>query len=446
MKTLSIIALAVSAAFCANSFAATNLVSVYNQAINNDGTYLAALQTFKASSMATPIAFGAFLPTVAATANTTWNNKSSAGTRAKSNAHGYTFTITQPLFDYSALSGYKQATQQVKQATVTYNQAKQTLILNVAKAYFQVLNDEQNVRYAKSNETSLKQQMKQAQQQFQVGLKAKTDVLTAQASYDSARAQTVSAENTLHNDLEALAVYTGRPEQDLASLKTNFPLLKPNPSNPQSWVKTALQNNLNLKAAQAQAGYDKAGINAQRGGNTSAAGYYPTLSAVGTYADATDSSVTTKTTSAALKLSVPIFNGFITENSVKQAGYTYDADVNTTEQARRNAISNMRQSYLTILSDISQVKAYHQAVISSESSLKATMAAYQVGTDTIVTLLQQQSALFQNQQLYANAIFSYITDSLQLKATAGLLGPKDIVAINQWLEAQAITGKSKPQK
>ena len=95
------------------------------------------------------------------------------------------------------------------------------------------------------------------------------------------------------------------------------------------------------------------------------------------------------------------------------------------------------------MSDISQVKALRQAVISGESSLQATRAAYEVGTRTIVDLLTEQSNLFDSQQQYADAIFKYITDSLELKFQAGILTANDIRGINKWLVKKIATANSK---
>ena len=102
----------------------------------------------------------------------------------------------------------------------------------------------------------------------------------------------------------------------------------------------------------------------------------------------------------------------------------------------------MRQAYSTILSDISQIKAYKQSVVSGEAAFSANKAAYNAGTKTIVDVLTQQSDLFKSQQNYANATFTYITDTLKLKQNAGDLNINDIRNINTWLGSQKPTNKA----
>ncbi|MDF2940047.1 MAG: type secretion protein TolC [Gammaproteobacteria bacterium] len=429
------LALITSLGFASTSYALTDLVDIYQQAAAHNATYQSALATYQAAKYGVPISRASLLPSVTLAANTT-DNHVDPNAVTNYNTHGYTLTLTQPIFNFGAWKAYTQAEYTLKQAAVTYAQAQQTLIMNVASAYFNVLEAQDQLRYAQKNEDSLKQQMNQTEQQYKVGLKALTDVESTRASYESAIASTVAAQNGLNNAIEALTVVTGQPEGDLAPLETNFPLIKPQPANSNTWVQFGLQHNLNLQSAQLQAEIQKLGIDIAKAGTSSTPGYLPIVTGTGSYGSAKDNSntngnVTTATAEASVTWN--LFNSGETYATVKQADYNYQASTATLEETRRSTISDVRQSYLNILSDISQVQALNQAVISGESSLNATRQAYLVGTRTIVDVLTQQSNLFQSQQQYATAVYTYINDSLSLKQNAGTLSQNDIVAINQWL-------------
>jgi len=441
MRRLTISLIASTLTILLSTTHAADLLQVYQQAQHNDMTFKAAKETYLAAQQNNPIARGALLPQLALTANTTYNRVSPAAATGTSryNTNQYTLTLTQPLFDLSAWYTYGQIKIHTKQAAVTYAQSQQTLIQNVANTYFQVLEDQDKLRYATKNEESLKQQMTQTQEQFKVGLKAYTDVQSVRASYESAVASRVETENQLHNDLQSLAAMTGRQEQALAPLKANFPLITPDPDNPEQWVTFAYKHNLQLISDQLGAQSSQAGIEVAKAGTATTPGYWPAVNIIGSYdatKDHSDSNGRVFTTSGQLNLSWDLFNGGITYHTVKQSRYTHQAAVYTAEQTKRNTASGVRQALRNIVSDISQVKALRQAVISGESSVKATRAAYEVGTRTIVDLLNEQSNLFNSQQQYADAIFKYITDSLSLKFQAGILTEQDIVAINQWLQPQ----------
>lgn len=442
------LALAVLAATVGlNSTHAADLLQVYQQAVAHDASFQADQEQYAAAKENLPIARSVMLPSLTLSANTAINEPDPRGLGPERyNSNGFTFTITQPLLNLSAWSLYSQADISVAQAAMTFAQAQQQLIIQVATAYFNVLEAQDKLAYAQTFELQLKQQLAQTQQQYKVGLKAMTDVQSTEASYETAVADRISAENALNNAYEQLEEITGTPERNLAPLKTDAPLLKPNPLNPDTWVNVALQNNLTLQAAQLQRRYDNAGISVAKFGNGTIPGYYPTVNLVGVdnFGRNHDedqgspvSSSASRSMSGGLQASYTVFNGGGTYYTVEQARYTAEAAQYSEEQAHRQTVSDTRQAYLNVLADISQVQALNQAMISGESSLQAITAAYNVGTRTIVDLLTQQSDLYDTQQQYANARYQYILDSLSLKQASGLLAPSDVVAINQWLQKRA---------
>lgn len=412
---------------------AVDLSGVYQQAAANNGTYQAAVATYKAASYGVPIARANLLPSLTLAGNFSKNYQSTASP-SQYNTSTYTLTLTQPLLALGSWYSLSQAEATYRQAAVTLAQAQQTLIMNTATAYFGVLEAQDQLKYAQANQESLAEQMRQVEAQYKVGLKALTDVQSTRASYESAVASTVSAENALDNAIQNLVAITGQPEKDIAVLEQNFPLIKPNPEQPEQWVTYGLKNNLALQSAQLQADINRLAIPAEITNTTN--GYTPTINAEGLYTGTKNNSNTNGyevTKTAELALNYSIINGGSTYATVKQDRYTYQSSQATVIQTQRTTASNVRQAYLNVLSDIGQVQAFQQAVISGEASLKAIRAGYLVGIRTIVDVLTAQSNLFSSQQQYAQAIYNYITDSLTLKEQAGNLSPQDLTAINTWL-------------
>ena len=421
---------------------AANLVDIYNQAATHNATYQAAEASYQAAGYGVPIARAALLPSLVLAADTTWNRQGPAAP-GHYNSNGYTLTLTQPLLAVGTWYTYSSAEASYKQSAVTYAQALQTLIMTVASNYFGVLEAQDQLRYAESNQQSLAEQLKQTDAQYKVGLKALTDVQSTQASYDSAVAQTIADENALDNAKESLTAVIGMSAPPLNPLEQNFPLIKPNPASPDAWVSYGLENNLALQSAALQSEIDKLGIKV-----AATTGYLPTVSAVGTFAQTKSNDALppptgySTTGSGALSLSWNIFNGGSTAATVKQNQYTYQAGVASQEQTKRQTEAGVNEAYLNVLSDIGQIQANQQAVISNQASLKAMQAGYLVGTRTIVDVLTQQSNLFQSQQQYAESIYNYINDSLNLKLQAGTLAPADITAVNGWLVTTPLNANS----
>jgi outer membrane protein len=440
------------------ALATTDLQTVYNQAAANNGTYLAAEASYKAASYGVPISRASLLPSLSVTANTTATHVS-PGPAGYPNTNGYGLVLAQPLLNLGAWYSYTQSEATYRQAAVTYAEALQNLIMTSASSYFNVLEAQDQLRYAEANQQSLAEQMVQTNAQYKVGIKALTDVESTRASYESAVATTVADQNNLNDALQSLAVVTGQPEKDLAPLKQNFPLLKPDPADMQAWVNFGLKNNLALQSAALQSEIDKLGIRV-----TAMNGYVPTITAEGIYdnsngggaisSSSTGSSSTGSSTpeaqgprettkSVELVANWNAFSGGQTWASVRQSQYTYQSGVANQAQTARETDANISQAYLNVLSDISQIQAYGQSVVSGEVSLRAMKAGYLVGTRTIVDVLTQQSNLFSSEQLYAESIYNYINDSLTLKQEAGLLSPQDVTAVNGWLVPGPVPTQSK---
>jgi outer membrane protein len=90
-------------------------------------------------------------------------------------------------------------------------------------------------------------------------------------------------------------------------------------------------------------------------------------------------------------------------------------------------------AYPGIINGISQVKAQRQAVISTRTALEAAQTGFEVGTRTIVQVLDSQREHLRAQRNHARARYDYLLNTLRLKQAAGTLSEQDIVAINRWL-------------
>ena len=85
------------------------------------------------------------------------------------------------------------------------------------------------------------------------------------------------------------------------------------------------------------------------------------------------------------------------------------------------------------MSEISRVKALEQAVASSTTALEATQAGFDVGTRTIVDVLNSQFALYQSITNYYQSRYDYIVNVLRLKQAAGNLVVQDVEDLDRWL-------------
>jgi outer membrane protein len=353
--------------------------------------------------------------------------------------------LNQSLFNWANIERWRGARESRAGAESDYDAAAQDLIVRTATAYFAVLTNEDQLAFAEANEKALARQLDQAEQRYQVGLSAITDVHEARANHDTARAQVITAQNNVDNAREAISQITGKDFGELKKLREQLPLDKPEPAELQTWVDTALKQSP-LIASKAHA-LDAAQFNVE----TQRAGHYPTLSASlvrtdtpgwgnSTHLSGTDAfgpfhgNSLNADTAIGVTLNVPIFTGGLVTAQLHQAIGQREIAQDQAEQTRRTVVASTRNAYRAVLAGISSVEATRQAVISAQSALDATQAGFEVGTRTIVDVLLSQQQLFQAQSQYSQARHQFVLSGLQLKQSAGTVAAKDLEAVNALLE------------
>ena len=417
---------------------AGGLLDNYQLAHENDPQLRAAEATRNAQLEVRPQSVAALLPNIAITANTdhisteTKSNFQFNPSRDESfNSHGYSLTLTQPVYRHDRIVALRQADSTVAQAEADYAAAEQDLMLRLSVAYFDLLAAQDNLEFANAEKEATARQLEQAKQRFEVGLIAITDVYEAQAQFDLTVAQAISAENVLSNAREALQEITANYEQQPQSLQADIPLITPEPADIEAWVALATKQNLVLSSAQYASDVASEEVNRLR------AGHYPTLDIVASRSTSNSNSgfgSESDTDRISLQLNVPIYSGGSVNSQTRQASYNAEAARQALIQTRRSVLRQTRDAYQGVIAELSRVKALSQAVKSSEKAMEATQAGFEVGTRTIVDVLLSQRELFRAKRDYSRSRYDYILNTLRLKQAAGSLSKSDIESVNQLMK------------
>jgi outer membrane protein len=143
---------------------------------------------------------------------------------------------------------------------------------------------------------------------------------------------------------------------------------------------------------------------------------------------------TTSTNAIGVQLSVPIFSGGYTSSTVREAIALEDKAASDLEASRRTAALNVRQSFVGVVSGLSQIKALEAAALSSESSLESNKLGYKLGVRINIDVLNAQQQVFSTQRDLAKARYDTLMNSLKLKSAAGTLKEEDLQLMNALLE------------
>ena len=435
-----------------------SLLEVYQQALQSDPLIHEAEARRLAAEEAAPQARGLLFPQIEANAG--WASNESSGSRivqgpndpngdptfvpsafdGDSTTKNWDVGLRQTVFRWDQVVGLKQAGKRVAQAGADYEAAQQDLMIRVAARYFDVLGAEDVLTSIHADRLAIARQLEQAKQRFEVGLIAITDVQESQAAYDQSVADEIGAKRSLATSRELLREITGQYVATLAAPVEELPLPSPNPADEASWIDQALTQNLLLISSRLGEEVARYEISFRR------TGHYPTLDlvagrryneSVGDTAfgvsnpQPTDNDNTVD--SIGLQFRLPIFSGGATSSRVREAVYLHRASLEQLQRVSRETERATRDAYLGVMAEISRVKALKQAVASSQTALEATQAGFDVGTRTIVDVLNSQRALYTAITNYYRSRYAYIGNVLLLKQAAGSLQVQDLEEIDRWL-------------
>jgi outer membrane protein len=417
---------------------AENLLQVYQQARTSNPELRKSAADRDAAFEKINEARSPLLPQLGLGADYTYTNGFRDSNGVDSNVTSGSLQLTQSLFD---MSKWRNLSLQEKSAgiqDVTYQTDQQTLILNTATAYFNVLSAIDSLSFTEAQKQAIYRQLDQTTQRFNVGLVAITDVQNARSQYDTVLANEVTARNNLDNAVEALRQVTGNYYPELSSLNVDS-FKTDKPQGVSSLLKEAENRNLSLLQARLSQDLAREQIRLAQDG------HLPTLDLTASTGVSNTSYSGSKTNSGnfndtdagqnkvGLSFSLPLYQGGMVNSQVKQAQYNFVGASEQLESAHRSVVQTVRSSFNNVNASISSINAYKQAVISAQSSLDAMEAGYSVGTRTIVDVLDATTTLYNAKQQLSSARYNYLINQLNIKNALGTLNEQDLLALNNTL-------------
>ncbi|MEP4890315.1 MAG: outer membrane channel protein TolC [Aliiglaciecola sp.] len=423
---------------------ADDLYQVYQRALEQDPTINQAKADRDAAFEGISISRANLLPQVSGVISYSKSNQESLNYTSGSSSPsiittdttnlGWDINLSLSVYDHKNWVGLDRAEKVAQQSDTNYALAKQELIVRTTIAYLAVLRAKDGLEFVQAEKRAIERQLEQTKQRFEVGLTAITDVHEAQANFDNTVAQEIVAENLVELRLEELREITGKYHDNLSVLNTeSFSASRPIPERVDGWLSIAEEKNLDLMVSKLATEIAKDDIKHAR------AGHYPTLSLTASIGS-DDTEVlgidlpARDNDSIGLSLNVPIYSGGSVSSQTAQAKYNYIAASESLELTHRSTVRSIRSSYNDVVAATSTIRAFEQAVISAQSALQATEAGFDVGTRTIVDVLNSTRNLFDARRNLASARYDFISAVMTLKRSAGNLTEQDLEDINRGLK------------
>lgn len=435
-KLLPLLISAAVGSMSTNALADT-LAEIYNQAKENDPTLLSAAAQRDAAFEAVTSSRSTLLPQISLNASYDINRGEQDRTiggklDTDSNQLGASIGFSQELYKRASWITLDISEKAARQADASYAAVQQGLILRVAQAYFDVLRAQDNLEFVQAEKAAVGRQLEQTKQRFEVGLSAITDVHDAQAQYDAVLADEVLAENSLINSYEGLREITGQEHSNLDVLDTKRFSASRTSTPINQLIEEAQQQNLSLLSARIAQDIAKDQI------SLASSGHLPSLTLDGGYAIAdvsnSENDYDSDNFNLGINLAVPLYTGGKISSKTRQAEYGYVATSQDLEAQYRSVVKDVRAFNNNISASIGALRAYEQTVVSAESALEATEAGFDVGTRTIVDVLDSTRRLYDANKNLSNARYDYILSELRLRQAVGTLSEQDILDINTGLK------------
>ncbi len=419
-----------------------NLADVYELALKNDPLLKAAEATYRAGKENRTQGIAGLLPTLSVGGSTNWNEyRVEEQIIDQYNSNSYLASLNQPIFRLDKWFQFERGTALSEAASAEFAYQQQETMIRVASAYFNVLNSIDSLNAARAEEKAIGRQKDLAKKRFDVGLAAITEVQETQAAFDLTVVSRIAREAQLDSARESLTSIVGRDIKLLSPLSDNFEISLPDPLDRESWVSLGLKNNYQLKAAKLQRDA------AQASARSTASNHLPQIDLVGRVSKSTSKQgkfggfiqnplfgVEQDTRQYSIQFNLPLYAGGAISSARRQAYANYDRSKEQAIYAERSTVRDVRSNHFGVQTQVANVTARKQALVSAESALEATQIGYEVGTRNTVDLLDAQKRLFQAQRDYASSRYDYIISMLRLKASVGSLSPKDLMNISNQME------------
>ena len=425
---LGVIAACVGGALTVAAHAET-LESALVQAYQNNPTLNSQRALVRATDENVPQALSGYRPKISAVASigqlhqeldtrTGGVLSSLSGTVTTSS---YGLTATQTLFNgFQTGNKTRQAESQVLAARETLRSTEQTILLNAATAYMNLLRDTAILDLQRRNVEVLQEQLRQTRDRFNVGEVTRTDVAQSESRLAAGRSSVLLAEA---NYKTSAAVYRQVIGRDPHYLAAATPVDRFSPRTQTEAVAVGNAQHPAVTSAQ----YDVDGALSQV--KIAEGALYPTVSLQGSVQKLDNSTITAASafnTSVIGQVSVPIYQGGAEYSAIRQAKETLGQKRIDLDTARDQVRQGVVQSWGQLDATKANIEATQAQVQASEIALNGVREEARVGQRTTLDVLNAQQELVNARVSLVSAQRDRVVASYALLASVGHLSPQTL--------------------
>jgi len=265
----------------------------------------------------------------------------------------------------------------------------------LALAYVQLRQSDSLQALLTNTVDQYKRSLEIAQNQYNAGTTAKSDVITAQAQLLGAQAQAINVGVARAQSEHAIAVLMGRPPSGLTIARGG--LAQTIPTIPPRLPSTLLERRPDIASAERAMQEQNAAI------GVAIAGYYPDISLSGAFGYSGNPFIkalagANPVWSYGLAAAQPLFNGGLTAAQVDAAREAYRASVAAYRQTVLSAFQEVEDQLAAIRILAREAEVQTQAVKTAEEAVQIALNEYRAGTQNYTTVVNAQATALTNEE------------------------------------------------
>jgi outer membrane protein len=328
-------------------------------------------------------------------------------------------TATQTLFNgFQTANRTRAAESQVSGAREALRVMEQTILLNAATAYMDVLRDTANLEVQRSNVRVLQETLKQTRDRFNVGEVTRTDVAQAEAQLAAGQSAELAAESTLTTSKANYRQIIGTEPVDLAP---GSPVDRFFPRTLPASIDLGLTENPNVTSAMYGVDVAHLQVKINEGALLPSVSVqaqaqqlgYPILGETNEF-----------TASVVGQVAVPIYQGGQEFSLIRQSKESLGQQRLTLDLTRNQVRQAVVQAWGQFEATKAQVIAAQSQVTSSEVALNGVREEARVGQRTTLDVLNAQQALVNARVALVTAQHDRVVASYNVLSAVGRLSPR----------------------
>ena len=317
------------------------------------------------------------------------------------------------LFDFGKTKAQADlAKRTYESAELTAQNTINTVIYTVKQAYYNLLFAQQQVKVYEDTVKDYTLHQKQAQAYYDIGTKAKIDVLTAEYNLGRAKLNLIQAKNTLKIAYVQLNNAMGLPEYTNYDVVDNLKM-KDYQITTEEAVKTAFETSPDLLA------YKKKAEASEMLVRSSKRAYTPNVSGFASYSRGGKKVDTDYGYQFGAQLNYSNINLMLLKKQVDEAKATYTKDLADYENEKQTIYFQVKEAHINMTNAQESIVVAKLAMDQAKEQYDQASGRYKVGLGDAIELKDAETSYRNSQLEYYNNILNYHVSAANLEKLMG---------------------------